>query len=88
MNHDERLELAKLLINQEINRTLEMFSTPQDLYTYAWGWRDTETVCNNHGDQFFYAEEVIRIVNALRLNCTLTICENADFEPTPAIHIW
>lgn len=88
MINDERLELAKRLINEEINRTLSMWSTPEELYTYAWGWRDTDTVGNNHGDQFFYAEEVVRIVNALRLNYTLTIVKNEDGEPTPALHIW
>lgn len=88
MKEDERLELAKWLINEEICRTLSMWSTPEELHTYAWGWRDTDTVGNNHGDQFFYAEEVVRIVKGLRLNYTLTICENEDGEPTPALHIW
>lgn len=88
MTNDERLKLAKRLINEEINRTFEMWSTPEDLRIYAWGWRDTDTVGNNHGDQFFYAEEVCRIVNALRLNYTLTIAKNEDGEPTPALHIW
>lgn len=88
MTNDERLELAKRLINEEINRTLAMWSTPNDLRIYAWGWRDSDTVGNNHGDQFFYAEEVVRIVNALRLNYTLTIAKNEDGEPTPALHIW
>lgn len=88
MNHDERLELAKRLINEEINRTLEMWSSPEDLYTYAWGWRNSDTVGNNHGNQFFCAEEVVSIVNVLRLNYTLTICDNEDGEPTPALHIW
>lgn len=88
MSHNERLELAKKLINEEINRTLEMWSTPEDLHTYAWGWRNTDTVGNNHGNQFFCAEEVVSIVNVLRLNYTLTICDNEDGEPTPALHIW
>lgn len=88
MNHDERMELAKRLINEEINRTLAMWSTPEDLYTYAWGWRDSDTVGNNHGNQFFCAEEVVSIVNALRLNFTLTIAKNEDGEPTPALLIW
>lgn len=88
MKHDERLKLAKRLINEEINRTLEMWSTPEDLHTYAWGWRNSDTVGNNHGNQFFCAEEVVSIVNVLRLNYTLTICENEDGEPTPALHIW
>lgn len=88
MNHDERLELAKRLINEEINRTLTMWSTPEDIHTYAWGWRSSDTVGNNHGNQFFCAEEVVSIVNVLRLNYTLTICENEDGEPTPALFIW
>lgn len=88
MNHDERLELAKRLINEEIDHTLAWFSTPEDRYTYAWGWRESDTVGNNHGNQFFCAEEVVSIVNVLRLNYTLTICENEDGEPTPALHIW
>ena len=88
MKHDERLELAKRLINAEINRTLTMWQTPQDMMTYAWGWRDNETVSNNHGNQFFYADEVINIVHVLRLNYTLTICKNCDEEPTPAISIF
>ena len=88
MNHDERLELAKRLINEEINRTLAHWSTPEDLHTYAWGWRDSNTVGNNHGSQFFSTEEVVGIVNALRLNYTLIISKNEDGEPTPALHIF
>lgn len=88
MNKDERLELAKRLINEEINRTLTMWSTPEDLYTYAWGWRDTDTVGNNHGHQFFYAEEVIGIVNGLRLHYSLTITKNEEGEPTPGLLIF
>lgn len=88
MNHDERLELAKRLINEEINRTLAMWSTPEDLYIYAWGWRGSDTVGNNHGGQFYYAKEVFRIVKALRLNYSLTITKNEDGEPTPGLLIF
>lgn len=88
MNHDERLELAKKLINEEINRTLAMWSTPEELQTYAWGWRGSDTVGNNHGNQFFYAEEVVGIVKALRLNYSLTLTKNEDGEPTPALLIF
>lgn len=88
MNHDERLELAKRLINEEINRTLAMWSTPEDLHTYAWGWRASDTVGNNHGNQFFNTEEVVRIVKALRLNYSLTITKNVDGEPTPGLLIF
>lgn len=88
MNHDERLELAKRLINEEINRTLAMWTSPEDLHTYAWGWRDSETVGNNHGHQFFNAEEVVGIVKALRLNYSLTITKNEEGEPTPGLLIF
>lgn len=88
MNHDERLELAKRLINEEINRTLTMWSTPEELHTYTWGWRDSDTVGNNHGNQFIYVEEVTKIVNALRLNYTLILSKNEDGEPTPGLHIF
>ena len=88
MNHKERLELAKRLINEEINRTLAMWSDPEDIHTYAWGWIDPYTVGNNHGDQFFYVEEVVEIVKVLRLNYTLTIRKNLDGEPTPALNIF
>lgn len=88
MNHDERLELAKRLINEEINRTLAMWSTPEELHTYAWGWRASDTVGNNHGSQFFNTEEVVGIVTALRLNYSLTITKNEDGEPTPGLLIF
>ena len=88
MKQEKRLELAKQLIDDEIDRALNMWSTSQDRYTYAWGWREPYTVGNNHGHQFFYAEEVISIVKALRLNYTLTICNNEDGDPTPALRIW
>ena len=88
MNHDERVELAKRLINEEINRTLAMWTTPEDLHTYAWGWRASDTVGNNHGNQFFNAEEVIAIVKALRLNYSLTITKNEEGEPTPCLLIF
>lgn len=87
MNKEQRIELAKRLINVEINRTMSMWSNPEDLYTYAWGWRNNDTVSNNHGNQFFNADEVLNIVRVLRLSYTLTICENCDGEPTPAITI-
>lgn len=88
MDHEERLELAKRLINEEINRTLEMWLTPEDLYTYAWGWRSDDIVSNNHGNQFFNADEVITIVKAYRLSYILSVCNNCDGEPTPAITIF
>lgn len=88
MNHDERVELAKRLINEEINRTFAMWTSPEDLYTYAWGWRASDTVGNNHGNQFFNADEVIGIVNALRLNYSLIITKNEEGEPTPGLLIF
>ena len=88
MNHEERLQLAKRLINEEIDKNLSMWSTPEDLHTYSWRWRDADTVANDHGDQFFYADKVITICNALDVHYMLTICNNEDGEPTPALHIW
>lgn len=88
MNKEQRIELAKRLINVEINRTMSMWANPEDLYTYAWEWRNNDTVSNNHGNQFFNADEVLNIVHALRLNYSLTICNNCDGEPTPAISIF
>lgn len=89
MNHDKRLEKAKRLINEEINRTLTMWSSfPEELHTYAWGWRASDTVGNNHGNEFFNAEEVVAIVKALRLNYSLIITKNEEGEPTPGLLIF
>lgn len=88
MDREERLELAKKLINEEINSSLSMWKSHVDIHTYAWGWLDKETVGNNHGNQFFYADEVIGLVKALRLSYTLTVRDNCDGEPTAAITIF
>ena len=87
MTKDEKMTLAKKLINEEINKTLSRWNG-HDLTTYAWGWRDEWTVSSNHDSQFFYLEEVRAITKALGLSYTLAVGPNCDGQPTPYISIF
>lgn len=87
MTQDEKMALAKKLINEKINETLSRW-TGNDLMTYAWGWRDERTVSSNHDDQFFYMEEIHAITMALDLHYCLTVGPNCDGQPTPYISIY
>lgn len=87
MTQDEKMALAKRLINEKINATLSSW-TGNDLITYAWGWRNENTVSSNHDGQFFYIEEVRAITKAFGLNFTITVGPNCDGQPTPYIGIF
>lgn len=87
MTKDEKMALAKKLINEEINKTLNRW-TGNDLLTYSWGWRNESTVSSNHDGQFFYMEEVRAILKALGLNYCLTVGPNCDGQLTPYIDIF
>lgn len=85
----ERLEIAVTLLQDQINYTLEIWGdNPENLNTYAWGWRGEHEVGNNHGSSFYYADEVIKILVALELNWHLSLKENADGELTPTIRFF
>lgn len=87
MNKDEKMELAKKLINEVINKTVNRWNG-NDLITYSWGWRDESTLSSDHDGQFFYIEEVRAIIKALNLNITITVGPNLDGKPTPYIGIF
>ena len=87
MNKEERIELAKKLINEEINRTLERWEG-EDLLTYAWGWRNEDTVSSNHHTCFYNYDVVKAIANGLRLNVGLSVGPNCDGNMTPYVQIW
>lgn len=85
----ERVEIAVTLIQDLINYTLEIWGdNPENLTTYAWGWRSEHEVGNNHGNEFYYADEVIKILVGLELNWHLSLAKNADGELTPTIHFF
>lgn len=85
----ERVEIACQLIDDLINETLEMWAdNPERLDDYAWGWRKENELGNNHGTAFFYADEVIKILDALELNWHLSLAKNADGDLTPTIHFF
>ena len=87
MTHEEKMDLAKRMINEKINMTLESWQG-KDILTYAWGWRNDSTLSSNHDGQFFYLEEVQAIIKAVGLNYTLTVGPNCDGNPTPYIGIF
>ena len=87
MNKEERIELAKKLINEEINRTLERWEG-EDLLTYAWGWRNEDTVSSNHHTCFYNYDVVKAIANGLRLKVGLSVGPNCDGNMTPYVQIW
>ena len=87
MTHEEKMDLAKQMINEKINKTLERWQG-HDLLTYAWGWRNETTLSSNHEGQFFNLEEVQPIIKALELNYTITVGPNCDGNPTPYIGIF
>lgn len=89
MSKKERIDMATKLLNEQMNDTLQTWSDqPEKLKDYTWGWRKENEVGNNHGSAFFYADEVIKIMEALELNWHLTLAKNADGELTPTIHFF
>ena len=83
-----KFELAVELINDLIKKTNERWTTERDIRTYAWGWRDGETVSSLHDDQFYYMDEIISICRTLGLHYTLTVGNNLDGVPTPFVSIF
>lgn len=83
-----KMELAVELINELIKQTNERWTTDKDIRTYAWGWRDSETLSSLHGTQFFYMDEISSICRTLGLNYMLTVGDNVDGVPTPFVQIF
>lgn len=83
-----KFELAVELINDLIEKTNERWTTEKDIRTYAWGWRDRETVSSFHDNQFYYMDEIIYICHTLGLHYTLTVGNNLDGVPTPFVSIF
>lgn len=89
MSKEERIDMATKLLNEQMNDTLQTWSdVPEKLIYYAWGWREENTVGNNHGSAFFYADDVIKILEALELNWHLSLAKNEDGELTPTIYFF
>lgn len=88
MTYDERIDTARILIDSEIDETFQMWTEDEHRAIYAWGWIDKLTVGSLYNTQFFYLEEVLKIVHALRLNYTLTVNKNKNGDLTPAIQIF
>ena len=87
MSKEMRIEIVEKILFEHMNDTLDSWSDDAEkLNTYAWGWRDDQTVGNNHGQTFYYADNVIKTLEALELNWHLTLADNEDGEPTPCIH--
>lgn len=88
MTKNEKMAIARKLINAKINETLEMWAGKEELTTYAWGWRDIDTVSSNHDGQFFNMDDIAAICKVLKLNYTLTVGLNLDNKPTPFVMIF
>lgn len=80
--------MAVQLINDLIEQTNERWSRDEDIRTFAWGWRDGETLSSLHDNQFYYMDEIIDICRTLGLHYTLTIGDNLDGVPTPFVSIF
>ena len=88
MKKNEKIALAKRMINDLINETLNQWAGLPELQTYAWGWRSEDTLSSNHDSQFFYMDEVAAIVHACGLNYMLKVGLNLDNHWTPYISIF
>lgn len=88
MNRKAKFEMAVELINDLIERTNERWTTDKEIRTYAWGWRDSETLSSLHDTQFFYMDEISSICRTLGLNYTLSVGDNIDGVPTPFVTIF
>lgn len=88
MKKNEKIAVARKLINDLINETLNQWAGLPELQTYAWGWRSEDTLSSNHEGQFFYMDEIAAIVHVCGLNYTLTVGMNCDNRPTPYITIY
>ena len=56
MKKNEKIALAKRMINDLINETLNQWAGLPELPTYAWGWRRENTLSSNYDSQFFYMD--------------------------------
>ena len=80
------------LLNLEMNDTIERWSDePENLPTYAWGYRqvyeDGVVIGSNHSDCFYHADEVIKLAKAFGYRCYLRVVNNEDGEPTPCVAV-
>lgn len=88
------LKLAKRLVNQAINETIQLWhDQPERLSDYAWGYRyggngDEFAVGNNHGNTFFNAGEVIDIARVCGCSYFLDTHLNEEGELTPCVHVY
>ena len=88
MNRKAKFEMAVELINDLIDRTNERWTTDSEIRTYAWGWRNSDTLSSLHDGQFFFMDEISSICRTLGLNYSLTVGENLDGVPTPFVSIF
>lgn len=88
MKKEQKIELAKRIINDMMEQTVSTWKAPQDIQTYAWGWRSEYTISSDHDDQFFYMHEIDQLCHTLGLSYTLTVGNNLDGEPTPYVTIF
>lgn len=80
--------MAKRIINDMMEQTTSTWKAPQDIQTYAWGWRNEYTISSDHDHQFFYMHEIDQLCQTLGLNYTLTVGSNLEGEPTPYVTIF
>lgn len=89
MSKEERIDLATKLLNEQMNYTLQSWSyNPERLKVYAWGWRADNEVGSNHMADFYQADVVIKILDALELTWHLSMAFNEDGDLTPTIHFY
>lgn len=88
MTKKAKFELAVELINDLIKKTNERWTTDREIRTYAWGWRNSDTLSSLHDSQFFYMDEISRICRTLGLHYSLTVGDNLDGVPTPFVLIF
>lgn len=88
MTKEQKMEMAVRIINDMMELTNAMWIAPQDIKTYAWGWRDEDTISSNHHTQFFHMHEIDQLCSCLGLSYTVTVGMNMDGEPTPYVSIY
>lgn len=86
------LKTCEKLLSISMNEVISRYFGTEDLKTYAWGFRDYAddyfTVGNNHGNNFHFLNDVVKICEGCGVRYFLTIGKDADGEPTPVVHIF
>lgn len=89
----KKFEIAERLINERINRELELWANePGRLRTYAVRYLESTdrsmTIQPTHETVFYSIDDYIEIAKVCQLSMYVDVQPNLDNEPTPSLHMY